>query len=293
MAVITPDTFDALKQYVSVRLQQGVPLVDADWNALDDTRRFELRAFLKWYVGDGVPYGNDGFHIQTMGVNDDFTIASGVTGPVDALTNIGRCLVNGLDVMITADVNFKAQLLHTSQPGAVALAATRGVPVIAVTPATGDVSIFLDVWERPVTVTEDPTLLVAGVGVESCARLKREWVVRVSQTGFGVPPAGGVPAIPGHSYYELARFTRAAVGPISAAILVDRRDQRLLLPPATLSSDLFGTDPHDYRRGLGRPALPLRAFLLLAHGAYRPAPRTHVGQLWRNGGQPLSGSQQP
>src|SRR3954471_6084512 len=221
MAVITPDTFDALKQYVSVRLQQGVPLVDADWNALDDTRRFELRAFLKWYVGDGVPYGNDGFHIQTVAANDDFRIASGVVAPVDALTNVGRCLVNGLDVMITADVNFKAQPLHTSQPGAAALAATRGVPVIAAPPATGDVSIFLDVWERRVTVTEDPTLLVAGVGVESCARLKREWVVRVSQTGFGVPPAGGVGAIAGHSYYELARFTRAAAGPISAAILVD------------------------------------------------------------------------
>ena len=117
MAVITPDTFDALNQYVSVRLQQGVPLVDADWNALDDTRRFELRAFLKWYVGDGVPYGNDGFHIQSIGANDDFTIASGVTGTVDALTNVGRCLVNGLDVMITADVTFKAQPLHTSQPG--------------------------------------------------------------------------------------------------------------------------------------------------------------------------------
>ena len=160
--------------------------------------------------------------------------------------------------MITADVTFKAQPLHTSQPGAAALAAARGVPVIAVPPATGDVSVFLDVWDRPVTVAEDPGLLVAGVGVESCARLKREWVVRVSQTGYGVPPAGGLPAIAGHSYYELARFTRAAAGPISPAILVDRRDQRLLLAPATLSSDLFGTDPHAYRRGLGRPALPLR-----------------------------------
>ena len=258
MAVITPDTFKPLTQYVSVRLQQGVPLVDADWNALDDTRRFELQAFLKWYVGDGVPYGNDGFHIQTVGANADFKIASGVVGPLDALTNIGRCLVNGLDVIIKADVNFTAQPLHSGQAGAAALAATLGVPVIAPPPATGDVSIFLDVWERVVTVSQDAGLLVAGVGVESCARLKREWVVRVSQTGYGVPPAGGVAAIPGHSYYELARFTRAVAGPISAAILVDRRDQGLLLPPATLSSDLFGTDPHDYRRGLGRPALPLR-----------------------------------
>src|SRR5258705_11472093 len=106
MPVITPDTFNALNRYVSVRLQQGVPLVDADWNALDDTRRFELRAFLKWYVGDGVPYGNDGFRIQSVGANDDFKISSGITGAVDALTNVGRCLVNGVDVVITADREF-------------------------------------------------------------------------------------------------------------------------------------------------------------------------------------------
>ena len=84
-------------------------------------------------------------------------------------------------------------------------------------------------------MAEDPGLLVAGVGVESCARLKREWVVRVPHDGLRRSARRRPPAIVGHSYYELARFTRAAAGPISPAILVDRRDQRLLLAPATLS----------------------------------------------------------
>ena len=74
MAVITNDTFRALNRYVGVRLQQGVPLVDADWNEKEDIRRFELRAFLKWFVGDGVPAGNDGFRIEGIGVNDDVRI---------------------------------------------------------------------------------------------------------------------------------------------------------------------------------------------------------------------------
>jgi hypothetical protein len=65
MANISRDTFDAMKHYVSVRLQQGVPLVDADWNEKDDIRRHELRCFLKWFVGDGVPTGNNGFRIIT------------------------------------------------------------------------------------------------------------------------------------------------------------------------------------------------------------------------------------
>ena len=60
------DTFNKLKNYVSVRLQQGVPLVDADWNEKDDIRRFEIEAFLKWFVGDGVPKGNDGFRIEPV-----------------------------------------------------------------------------------------------------------------------------------------------------------------------------------------------------------------------------------
>ena len=37
-------TIDRLKHYVSVRLQQGVPLLDADWNEQDDIRRYELQA---------------------------------------------------------------------------------------------------------------------------------------------------------------------------------------------------------------------------------------------------------
>ncbi|MEU0793480.1 DUF6519 domain-containing protein [Amycolatopsis sp. NPDC005961] len=63
MGDFSRSTFDRVKHYVGVRLQQGVPLVDADWNELEDIRRFEVQAFLKWFVGDGVPAGNDGFRI--------------------------------------------------------------------------------------------------------------------------------------------------------------------------------------------------------------------------------------
>ena len=59
-------TFDRMKHYVGVRLQQGVPIVDADWNELEDIRKYELQAFLKWFVGDGVASGNDGFRIAPL-----------------------------------------------------------------------------------------------------------------------------------------------------------------------------------------------------------------------------------
>ena len=57
------DVFNRLKHYVSVRLQQGVPIIDSDWNELADFQAFEQRTFLKWFVGDGVPKGNNGFCI--------------------------------------------------------------------------------------------------------------------------------------------------------------------------------------------------------------------------------------
>src|SRR6266702_3598896 len=102
MAMITPDTFNPLRSYISVRLLQGVPLVDADWNEAHDVRKFEVQAFLKWFVGNGVPEGNDGFRIAglTPAVVEDFVIKQGVgaapdgTSPVEqGLRNVGRCLV--------------------------------------------------------------------------------------------------------------------------------------------------------------------------------------------------------
>ena len=48
-------TFDEHKRYVGVRLQQGVPLLDRDWNELDDIRRFFEQRLREHYVGEGVP----------------------------------------------------------------------------------------------------------------------------------------------------------------------------------------------------------------------------------------------
>src|SRR5436190_22263033 len=83
MGNFSRDTLDRLKHYVGVRLQQGVPIVDADWNELEDIRRYEVQAFLKWFVGDGVPAGNDGFRIAAAaggGVNT-IRLSSPATAP--------------------------------------------------------------------------------------------------------------------------------------------------------------------------------------------------------------------
>src|SRR4051794_40777702 len=134
MATISKDRFDALKRYVGVRLQQGVPIVDADWNELEDARRFELRAFLKWYVGNGVPHGNDGFRIDGTGQGNTFMVRRGATGTGNGLEGVGRCLVDGLDVMIAQDLDFATQKIVQGQPNAANLAAD--MQTVVITPMT-------------------------------------------------------------------------------------------------------------------------------------------------------------
>ncbi|MFC0597826.1 DUF6519 domain-containing protein [Streptomyces palmae] len=264
MAVISQSTFDPLRRFVRVRLQQGVPIVDADVNEREDIQKFELRAFLKWFVGDGVPEGNDGFRIVGTGLANDFEIRSGVTGSVDPLAMIGRYLVDGLDVMIEKTVTYTQQELHESHGASAAdKAAAWNVPLIrkmeSIPASEHTILVHLDVWERLVTPSEDPDLIFAGLGTESCARWKREWVVR-TRAGTELPKTGDEDFRPQHAYTPLALIARRdGDARVLPGDVTDLRQQRLLVPPANLIEDVLGTEPADYRRGQGRPPISLRA----------------------------------
>jgi hypothetical protein len=74
------------KHYVGVRLQQGVPILDADWNELDGLHRHALEEVGTWFIGDGVPVGSDGFRILALpngGVGLIVLTAEGATITVD------------------------------------------------------------------------------------------------------------------------------------------------------------------------------------------------------------------
>lgn len=211
MGNFSRDTFDKLKHYVSVRLQQGVPLVDADWNEKDDIRRYELQAFLKWFVGDGVPAGNNGFYIsEVTGESDNFRIVGGDRTPKGA----GRCLVDGWDVINESDLNYKDQLLYENTDLANAWDVT-GLPALKVPAGTRTDIVYLDTWEREVDSSEDPLIVNSAIDIETSVRLKREWVVRVEE-GVTLPqplrpdllPALLPKSPPGHAFYPLALLKR-------------------------------------------------------------------------------------
>lgn len=201
MGNFSRNTFDRLKHYVGVRLQQGVPLIDADWNEQEDIRKFELQAFLKWFAGNGVPNGNDGFRVlAAAGTTNNFDINGGNgTAP-----GAGRILVEGMDAMLESTMRYSNQPLYNNPT----LAARWGVAVIPplTTPgAAREDLVYIDVWEREVDSSEDSNLINPAIGIESCVRLRREWAVRVAQSAVSLPAA---PV--GHGYYPLARIKRPA-----------------------------------------------------------------------------------
>ena len=180
------DTFNAfakVRHYVGVRLKQGVPFVDADFNESDSLRRYELRNFLRWFVGNGVPYQNDGFRIQASSVANDVMISGGNGTPEGA----GRCIVDGLEILNEATIAFSAQEFANA-----ARAAAAGVPVVTLptTPAGPRTDIYyLDVLEREITSTEagHGDIVDPRIGIEAARRIRREWAVRVVDATTGVP----------------------------------------------------------------------------------------------------------
>lgn len=76
------------KHYVGVRLQQGVPILDADWNELEDLRKHELSELFRRFIGNGVPSENDGFRIEALAGGGVGTIVLEVQPSGEKLTSI-------------------------------------------------------------------------------------------------------------------------------------------------------------------------------------------------------------
>ena len=173
------DTFDPRKGYVGIRLQQGVPLLDRDWNELEDIRRYEEWKLRKWYVGNGTP--DDGFKISAVGPPaNDFKIGK------------GRCIVVGFEVV--NEPEGKDYILYSEQKGVDALT----------TPSSGqkrEDTVYLDVWIEEVTSEDDPVLKNPDVNnIETCVRHKLEWYVRVCEGSRGYDKEDY------HHYYDLAEI---------------------------------------------------------------------------------------
>lgn len=178
------------RHYVGVRLEQGVPMLDADWNEKEDILRNDERLKLRHFFGEGVPSDNNGFAAGPVTADNDFTIETGMA------------IVDGMLV-----INQHENLTYLEQVAAL------GVTVTPLTTPPGidrtDL-IYLDVWEEEVGSSgsvADERLVNPVIGVHTCNRIERRWMVRVAE---GVDDIAGVTVEAGHSYMAIALMNRQA-----------------------------------------------------------------------------------
>lgn len=188
------DTFDPDNDYIGIRLQQGVPLLDRDWNELEDIRRHVERMLARHYIGEGTPDG--GFGITALQPTADNEI---LIGP-------GRCLVDGYDLVNRSETAFSEQgeglLLPPPSPSADQVLVAYLEPVV----------------ERVDSSAEPALGNPQDIGMETCVRDRLTWSVKV------VEP----PAVPPPGTYPLARISRpAGVTAVRAEHIVDLRRQDL------------------------------------------------------------------
>ncbi|MBI1424582.1 MAG: hypothetical protein GC149_14140 [Gammaproteobacteria bacterium] len=197
--ILSGSTVTDPRHYVAVKMQQGVPLLDADWNDMDDIRRQEARLYLRHYLGNCVPDDADGFRIGAATSNNNFSIST------------GRAMVDGMLV-----INENSGLSYTDQ------ATLFGLSIDAITPPNpADVPrtdlVYLDVWEQeigPVTSDRhDDRLVDVSVGLETARRLERRWLVRVAQDASDLAT---IATQAGHVYMPLALIVRSTNSPAIA-----------------------------------------------------------------------------
>jgi hypothetical protein len=209
MGNFSRNTFDAAKGYVAVRLQQGVPLVDADWNEAEDVTRHELYEGLRAALPSIARRG--GLDAAPAGAGDDVALSP------------GSAVVDGRPVQVFAQLRYSTQRYANA-----AVAAADGVAPVAPIPLTQPAgprtdAVYLDLFEREVTSAEDAALVNPAIGVETATRLRREVVLRVAEGASSAPAA---PA--GHVHLQVAVVNRTA-GPITSAQIVDLKPYALPL----------------------------------------------------------------
>lgn len=141
---ITRSTFDPDNAYSSVRFQQGRVLTDADWNEQRDIELHDERRLRGHVIGDrGGPVDDVGFAVTATGSS------LGI--------GIGHYYVDGICVELAEPLTLE------------------GLP-------DGDDHhlVYLQVWERPVTAIEDPTIReVALGGPDTATRTRVDAQVRL------------------------------------------------------------------------------------------------------------------
>jgi hypothetical protein len=174
-------TFDPLRDFSGVLMQQGRVQLDADWNELVGIVSRRLRAETTDIIGRGtVPKETpNGFKIE---------IGGGVL-----TIGRGRIYVDGLLAENHGKPPLEFDAVLSEQRGTLAVPYDEqpyfpNAATVAPAPTEGGpYLIYLDVWQREVTYLQVPELVEKAVGVDTTTRLQTVWQVRwLADVGTGV-----------------------------------------------------------------------------------------------------------
>lgn len=190
-------TFNPRKHNIGVRLQQGVPILDRDWNEMEDIRRYFERMLKKWYIGNGVPKGSKGFKI----------VAPPNKRANDFLIKKGRCMVNGYEVENEKNIYYSKQISSNAE-------------LLTTPTANRKFLVYLEVWTRTIDSKNDSSLSNAqDINMETCVRDRLFWKVGVKPWDIlELPPIFLPPLILSKIFATIApRTALRAYAPMIAA----------------------------------------------------------------------------
>lgn len=152
-------TFDPLRRFASVRVQQGRVQLDSDWNEHSDVLRERTRLL-------GLDSGGPAW-LPTLTTPDAFLIGAIAGPPADLSIQDGRIYVDGR----LAEIFPNEGVTYLKQPF---------LPDPPAPDPTIDTLVYLDLWEREVTWVEEPKLLdIALGGVDTTTRIQQVWQVKL------------------------------------------------------------------------------------------------------------------
>lgn len=184
-------TFDSFKDYEGVVMEQARVQSDADWNEWLAELSRRIRAGTLDIMGHAV---------YPATTPDAFRITASNTGGTNTISiGRGRMYLDGLLVENHGDRSKAiwdpalAELSGSPQPPPqtdaypVDFGSQPYYPHASLPQVNGTYLAYLDVWKRPVTYIEDPSLVDVAIGLDTTGRLQTVWQVKLMPapgTGF-------------------------------------------------------------------------------------------------------------
>lgn len=196
-------SFNPEKYYIGIRMQQGVPLLDSDWNELNDVTRHELYESFKFLLPDAglppeIPSMVPFYPWRPLGIfpmPKKYLHGSLSKEEIIANLSIKDFLPDDKQVkevykegyedndfiiapagkrgIIVGGKTLKINdcIFYSEQPG---------ITKLDNNPKANQVDlVYLDVWEEEVDGKDDPEIINKSIGIETCVRIQRKFLVKV------------------------------------------------------------------------------------------------------------------